>query len=111
MLVGKHFLQNGSYDFSETSHEVGCFKGKKLMQPDFWEKSYFGNNAPKIPKNSFFGDFAKKNPLMVDFFGLNLASCTIITFLILVRLHVGEGKICIQKLTQKCSWLVRFQDF
>ena len=42
-----HFFQNGSEEFFETSHEVRVLKGKNLAEPDFWEKSHFGDNTLK----------------------------------------------------------------
>ena len=48
------------FAFSETSHEVRCLKGKKLMEPDFWGKYHFGDNAQKHPQNRIFWIFQKK---------------------------------------------------
>ena len=67
-------------------------KGKKLTEPDFWEKSHFGDNAQKHPtprkKKSFFRFFLENSPLMCRFFGFK--SCIIITFMILLKPHVWE---------------------
>ena len=88
MSVGKHV-------FSKTAHRIFlkllmklvCLKGKKLTELDFWGKSHFGDNAQNHSKNRVL-DFQKKSPLMCRFFWFK--PCTIMTFKILLRLHVWK---------------------
>ena len=53
--------------FSKSAHrmflklgvKLGCLKGRKVTEPDFWKKSHFGDNAQKYPKNDVFSILRK----------------------------------------------------
>ena len=112
MSVGKHV-------FSKTAHRIFlkllmklvCLKGKKLTELDFWGKSHFGDNAQNHSENRVL-DFQKKSPLMCRFFWFK--PCTIMTFKILLRLHVWKKSgrsdcrflkfYYIKKLLEVSSW-------
>ena len=72
--------------FLKLSMKLGCLKGRNWRSWIFGKISHFGDNAQKYPQNRFFLDFAKKkkkNLLMCRFF--EFKSCTIITFMILLK--------------------------
>ena len=52
-------MAEGKGVFSKTAHRIflklrmklGCHRGKKLTESDFWEGTHFGDNAQKHPQN------------------------------------------------------------
>ena len=60
MTVAKHIFSKMAHrTFLKLLMKLGCLKGKKLTTLDFpWEKTHFGDNVQKYPKNSFL-DFTK----------------------------------------------------
>ena len=83
--------------FSKTAYRVSlklvmklcCVNGKKLMEPDFWEKNLILGMMPQdTPKIGFFWILQKKSPLICRFFGFK--SCTIVTNMILLKLHAWK---------------------
>ena len=105
-VLSFHHWQNvsmsvGKRDFSKTARRIflkllmklGCLKGKKLTEPDFWEKNFISWIMPKnTPQNRVFWILQKKkkkNPLMCRFF--RFKSCSIMTYMILLlKPHVWE---------------------
>ena len=67
--------------FSKTAHKIflkllilRCLEGKKLTEPDFWEKISFWEHCPKLPENRDFWILRKKIcHWCIDFIGLNHA--------------------------------------
>ena len=72
--------------------KLGCLTHKIIDGARFfWKKSHVRDNALKHPENRVFLDFAKKkklSPLIWRFFGFK--SCTIMTFMILLKLYVWK---------------------
>ena len=61
MSVGKHFLSKMAHRiFLKLLMKLRCIKGKKLTEPDFWEKFHFGNNVQEHPKIRAFWILQKK---------------------------------------------------
>ena len=90
MSVGKRvFSKTAQRIFLKLLMKLGYPKSKNLTEQNFWEKSHFGNNPQKYPKNRFSGFCKKKiSPLMRKFVGFK--SCTIMIFVILLKPHVWE---------------------
>ena len=97
MSVGKRI-------FSKTAHRIflkllmklGCLKGKKLTEPDFWGNLILGIRPVNNPKIWFFGFCKKNSPFICIVF--EFKSCTIMTFMIVLKLHIwaksGSGVKC-----------------
>ena len=89
----------GKCVFSKTAHRVflkllmklGAVRVKIWLRRIFWEKCHFEDNALKHPKNKVL-DFAKKDGLLMCVF-FEFRSCTIMTFVILLKLHVLEKSV------------------
>ena len=55
MSVGKRiFFKTAHRIFLKLFMKLGCLKGKQLAEPDFFEKSHFGDNAQKYPENRVY---------------------------------------------------------
>ena len=106
--------KKGSYDFTAVSmsvcQQVNVFSSKRLLWffwnfswsygalrvkncwiRIFWKKSHFGDNAQKYPQNNVFWILQKKKKkrsCRCRLFGFK--SCTIMTYVILLKLHVWE---------------------
>ena len=50
----RFFSKKAGRIFLKLLMKLGCLKGKKLAELDFWEKSHFEGNAQKYPENSVF---------------------------------------------------------
>ena len=89
----------GKCVFSKTAHRVflkllmklGAVRVKIWLRRIFWEKCHFEDNAQKHPKNFFWILQKKIVVLMCVFF--EFRSCTIMTFVILLKLHVLEKSV------------------
>ena len=85
MSVGKHVFPKIAHRiFLKLHMKLGYLKDEKLIERVFEKKSHIGDNAQK---HSVF--WANQKKIQIDrFFGFK--SCTIITFMILLKLHVWE---------------------
>ena len=83
--VGKNFFSKMAYRiFLKLLMKLGCLSCEKLMEPDF----ILGIMPKSTLKIGFSGFCKKVTPLMCRFFGFK--SCTIMTFMILLKLYVWK---------------------
>ena len=89
MSAGKRvFSKTAHIIFLELLMRLGCLISKKLTEMDFWEKISLWGKCPEAPpKIGFFG-FCQRIVHWCRFFGFK--SCTIMTFIILLKHHVWE---------------------
>ena len=110
-FIGPQFLgKKGSYDFTTVSVSVGkhvfsitvhwiflkfvmklgWLKGEKQTEPHFWKKNLIlGTMLQNTAKIGFLRFFKTNNPLMCWFFWIK--GCSVMTFMILFKLHVWEN--------------------
>ena len=88
MSVGERVFSKTAHRFVKLLMKLGCLKGKNCQSQIFGEKSHFGDNAQKHPKNRVFWILQKNSLLICRFFGFKL--CIIMTFMILLKPHVWE---------------------
>ena len=92
MSVCHVLSKTAHWSFLKIVMKLGCLKGKKLTEPDFFGKKLILGIMPKnTPKIMFFGLCKKNSPLMCRFFGFK--SCTIVTFMILFKPHFWEKSV------------------
>ena len=63
-------------------------KIKKLMEPNFWENSHFGQKAQNILRNKVFWLLQKMK--LIDVFFLHQKWCIIVFFMILQKQYLWE---------------------